>query len=133
MKAPKEAKEPPKKKARKEKKDGPKRGQTSFLYFSKDKRAEILAEHPGLPLPEVSKKLGELWKAATAEDKVQYEDLAKTDKERYEKEKADWPVATGSASASTSKKQKATTASSKTASKGKRAESPETADEDESD
>ncbi|KAJ3161063.1 FACT complex subunit [Geranomyces michiganensis] len=102
------SKEPAKKKAKKEKKDGPKRGQTSFLYFSKDKRSEILAEFPGLALPEVSKKLGEAWKAVSPEEKAKYEDMAKADKERYEKEKEDWPVAAeGSSSKKSSAKQKA--------------------------
>ncbi|KAJ3167292.1 FACT complex subunit [Geranomyces variabilis] len=100
------SKEPVKKKAKKEKKDGPKRGQTSFLYFSKDKRSEILTEFPGLALPEVSKKLGEAWKAVSPEEKAKYEEMARVDKERYEKEKEDWP-GEGSSSKKTPAKPKA--------------------------
>ncbi|KAJ3020410.1 FACT complex subunit [Thoreauomyces humboldtii] len=81
------SKAPAKKKAKKE---GPKRGMTSFLYFSKDKRPEILADAPGLALPEVAKKLGELWKSVSQEEKAKYEEMAKVDKERYQDEKAEF-------------------------------------------
>ncbi|KAI8915431.1 nucleosome binding protein, partial [Powellomyces hirtus] len=79
-------KPPPKKKS---KTDGPKRGLSAYLFFSNDKRSDVLAENPGMAVPEVSKKLGELWKAISAEDKAKYEEMATEDKQRYEREKAD--------------------------------------------
>jgi hypothetical protein len=39
---------------------------------------------------EVGKQLGEKWKELSAKDKEPYEKKAKTDKERYEREKAEY-------------------------------------------
>jgi hypothetical protein len=60
---------------------------TSFLYFSKDKRAEVIAKTPGISMGEQGKALGQMWKEISAEDKEPYEKLAQQDKERYEREK----------------------------------------------
>ena len=77
----------PRQKRAKKEPTGPKRAMTSFLYFSKDKRAEVIAKNPGISMGEQGKMLGQMWKEATAEDKEPYEELAQKDKERYEREK----------------------------------------------
>ena len=71
---------------KKKKKEGPKRPMTSFLYFSNAKRPEIKDQFPGMSIGEVGKKMGEMWKEASPEDKKIYEDMASKDKERYQTE-----------------------------------------------
>ena len=50
----------------------PKRPPSAFLLFSKAERANVAREHPGASLGEISKRLGERWKAADAETKGVY-------------------------------------------------------------
>ena len=45
-------------------------------------------EQPELSFGAMGKALGEKWKSIEPKDKTKYEELAKKDKERYEKEKA---------------------------------------------
>ena len=47
------------------------------------KRGEVVAANPDISLGDTSKKLGEMWKVVSAEDKAPYEELAKADKLRY--------------------------------------------------
>ena len=81
---------PPKKKQAKKKKDkdAPKAPLTAFFCFSKKMRPKIKAENPDLSFGELGKKLGEIYRGLSDEDKVEYEDMAKADKERYKKEMA---------------------------------------------
>ncbi|KAI9007236.1 hypothetical protein BC832DRAFT_554661 [Gaertneriomyces semiglobifer] len=65
----KSSKEPAKKKAKKDK-DAPKRGMSAFLLFSSDKRKQVMEENPGITLPETGKKLGEMWKNITDDDRA---------------------------------------------------------------
>lgn len=76
---------PAKKRAKKDP-NAPKRGMTSFIYFSQEKRAEVNATNPGLPIGEVAKILGAKWKELTDSDKSPYEEMAARDKARYQKE-----------------------------------------------
>lgn len=75
---------------KKKKKDpnAPKRSITSYLAFSNEMRPKIKAENPALTFGELGKKIGELFKGLTAEEKVKYENLAKADKQRYNNEMA---------------------------------------------
>ena len=82
----------PKKKAKvKAKKDpnAPKRGTTSFVFFSREVRPALVLENNARPEGErisfgdLAKKLGAMWKELTPERKVPYEQLAAADKERY--------------------------------------------------
>lgn len=47
-------------------------------------------DHPDASFGEVGKILGSLWKEADAKEKSKFEDMAKKDKERYEKEKKEY-------------------------------------------
>mmetsp|Transcript_93527 Transcript_93527/g.183354 ORF Transcript_93527/g.183354 Transcript_93527/m.183354 type:complete len:89 (-) Transcript_93527:113-379(-) len=60
------------------------------MFFSKEERASVLAENPGMPPTEVSKALGARWKEFTADQKAPYEALARADKERFNKEMAEY-------------------------------------------
>lgn len=67
--------------------DAPKRGASAFMHFSSAKRAEVKENNPGIAFGDVGKKLGEMWKALSADDRGPYDKLAAKDKARYEKEK----------------------------------------------
>jgi len=105
-----DSEEEPKKKRKKKEKDpnAPKRAMSSYMFFTQDKRAEVLGElqksRPGakIMVGDVAKKLGEMWKTVTTSDKKKYEDLAAKDKERYIKAKAEY----GSGKAPAKKKSK---------------------------
>ena len=56
------------------------RALSSYMFFVKDKRAEIAAQNPTLKVTEIGKKLGEAWRALTPGDKVKYEKQAAADK-----------------------------------------------------
>jgi hypothetical protein len=76
------------KKAKGAKKDGPKRGKSSYIFFSQEERLKVKEETPDLKITEQSKVIGARWKKLTAAQKLPFEDAAKKDKARYEKEKA---------------------------------------------
>ncbi|MCJ1250240.1 Non-histone chromosomal protein 6 [Trapelia coarctata] len=80
------------------------------MFFANEQRDNVREENPGisfgktlqrvtslhhvltcvLPLGQVGKVLGERWKALNAKQREPYEAKAKTDKERYESEKASY-------------------------------------------
>lgn len=62
---------PKKKKKKKAKKDPnrPKRSMSSFMFFANAKRQEVRAKHPDLKVTEIGKKLSDLWKALTPDEK----------------------------------------------------------------
>jgi hypothetical protein len=68
----------------------PKRGLSSFMYFSQAKRKEVLARDPTLKIGDVAKAIGLLWKTVSPEDKAMYEGKAATDKQRYLTQMADY-------------------------------------------
>ncbi|XP_070712626.1 high mobility group protein B2a [Pempheris klunzingeri] len=65
------------------------RGRTSaYAYFVATCREEHKKKHPGtsVSFSEFSKKCSERWKTMSAKEKVKFEDLAKNDKVRYDRE-----------------------------------------------
>jgi HMG (high mobility group) box len=60
---------------------------SAFMFFSNANREKVKADNPGIAFGEVGRKLGELWRAATPEDKKEYEEQAAADKV----EPADYP------------------------------------------
>lgn len=76
------------KKKKKKAKDpnAPKKAATSFFIFSNEMRPKLKAENPDLKFGEVGKKLGELFRALSPEEKEKYEKLAQKDKARFKKE-----------------------------------------------
>jgi hypothetical protein len=74
------------------KQTGPKRPMSAYLFFCKEKRAEIKEENPSMKATEVTSELGRLWHQVKETDEVeQYNELAKADKERYAAEMVDAP------------------------------------------
>ena len=66
--------------------NAPKRGTTSFFFFMKDARAALKEENPDLKVTEMTKLLGERFKALSDVEKAKYEKKAKKDKDRYQEE-----------------------------------------------
>lgn len=62
---------PKKRKNKKIKKDPnkPKRSMSSFMFFAKEKRQSIKEQYPDIKITEIGKKLSELWKKLTPEEK----------------------------------------------------------------
>ncbi|MCJ1371466.1 Non-histone chromosomal protein 6 [Loxospora ochrophaea] len=76
----------------KKKKDpnAPKRGLSAYMFFANEQRDNVREENPGISFGQVGKVLGERWKALNTKQREPYEAKAKTDKERYESEKASY-------------------------------------------
>ena len=74
--------------AKKKEKDpnAPKRPLSTYMIFSAEMRAKVKEENPDFSITDVAKELGVRWKAVTGDEKEKYEELAKKDKERYERE-----------------------------------------------
>mgnify|MGYP000858041294 CR=1 FL=1 len=81
-----------KKTVEKKKKDpnAPKRALSAFLFFSSDKRQEVIDNNPGIKFVDITREISKLWGEIDANSKKKYEEKAKKDKERYEKEKAEY-------------------------------------------
>ncbi|MEO1513322.1 MAG: HMG-box domain-containing protein, partial [Planctomycetota bacterium] len=75
----------------KKKKDpaAPKGKVSAFLYFSKEKRAEVKAALPDAKPTDVSRELGKRWRDLGDSEKEPYAELASQDAERYDREMAD--------------------------------------------
>lgn len=66
----------------------PKRPISAFIFFCNDHRENIKKQNPEMKQTDITVKLGQMWKDVKAKDKHKYEQLAATDKKRYETEKA---------------------------------------------
>lgn len=77
-----------KKRKQKKKKDpnAPKRAMSGFMFFSQLERESVKRDNPGITFLEISKVLGDRWKALSAEQKEPYEAKARADKKRYRDE-----------------------------------------------
>ncbi|XP_068607592.1 high mobility group protein B2a [Brachionichthys hirsutus] len=66
----------------------PKGKTSSYAYFVATCREEHKKKHPGVPVgfAAFSKKCSERWKTMSQREKVKFEDMAKSDKVRYEEE-----------------------------------------------
>jgi len=66
----------------------PKGKTSSYAFFVQTCREEHKKKHPGTSVnfAEFSKKCSERWKTMSAKEKVKFEDMAKTDKIRHDKE-----------------------------------------------
>lgn len=64
----------------------PKRPLTPYMVFSNKVRPSIKEENPGITLGDTSKKISELWKNLSAEEKTEFIDISKKDKDRYDTE-----------------------------------------------
>ncbi|KAE9554192.1 hypothetical protein FO519_002613 [Halicephalobus sp. NKZ332] len=88
----------------KKKKDpnAPKRAQTAYFLWMNENRSKITKA--GMNVAEVAKEGGALWKAMSESEKKPWEEKAKKDKERYEKEIAEYKASGGASKKSASPK-----------------------------
>ena len=79
---------PPEVVVRKKRKDpnAPKRASNAYMIFCKERRAQLKLDRPDLPFGQLGKRLGELWRSMSAEEKRVYEDRATGDRDRYKGE-----------------------------------------------
>jgi len=63
----------------------PKRACSSFMFFANEKRPDLRKEFPTYKITEIGKKLGEMWKALTPDEKKKFDEIAQKDQERYQK------------------------------------------------
>eukprot|EP00040_Diaphanoeca_grandis_P026865 m.151423 g.151423 ORF g.151423 m.151423 type:complete len:891 (-) comp30759_c4_seq2:2534-5206(-) len=77
---------PTKKKGKRRKEGEPKRPQSSFFLFSSKMRAQVKIDFPELSVSETAKKMGEMWKEVTEEEKIPYQEEFEANKLIYAKE-----------------------------------------------
>lgn len=119
--------DPPAPRRKKEKKEriGPKRSMSAYFFFLADEREAIKKENPDIKVTDVSKVAGQRWKEISAERKAKYDLDAKTDRERYEREKKEFTDGGGVIpSSSKSKSSKPTKQTAKSAAKPTKKQSP---------
>jgi hypothetical protein len=93
QKTPTGEKEETRRKKKKKDPNAPKRPKTAYQLFCDAHRSQIRQQSESvLSLGQVSAKLSELWKQATAEEKLEYETNAAPAKEKYSKEKKEYEI-----------------------------------------
>lgn len=103
---------PRRKREKKEKDDNrPKRPMTAFMLWLNENRERIKEENKGIKVTEIAKKGGEMWR--DLKDKSEWDAKVKKDKERYEKEMAEYKASGGSDKQSSNSEKNSKTSSSK--------------------
>eukprot|EP00474_Spongospora_subterranea_P009112 CRZ09570.1 hypothetical protein [Spongospora subterranea] len=64
----------------------PKKAQTAFMLFSSERRPILKEDRPELSSVDLSRVLGEEWRATSLETRAGYNNRAEVDKARYERE-----------------------------------------------
>ncbi|KAL1959535.1 hypothetical protein VTO42DRAFT_1980 [Malbranchea cinnamomea] len=59
------------------------RPRNSFILFRQHTQAEVAAQHPGLPNPDISKIIGKRWRTLSDEVKLEWKHLAEEEKLRH--------------------------------------------------
>lgn len=70
--------------------NAPKRAMTSFFFFSNEMRPKIKEKHPELSFGDLGKKMGEMFRELTPEQKEKYEKMAQEDKQRFKRQTAEY-------------------------------------------
>jgi len=79
----------PSKRARKDP-SAPKRSMSAFLYFALIERPKIKEKNPDMVNTDVSRLLGELWRAASEEEKRPFVEKEKVEREKYKIAMEEW-------------------------------------------
>ncbi|XP_066551869.1 SWI/SNF-related matrix-associated actin-dependent regulator of chromatin subfamily E member 1-related isoform X2 [Amia ocellicauda] len=66
--------------------NGPKAPVTGYVRFLNERREQLRAQHPDLPFPEITKRLGAEWSHLAPPDKQRYLDEAEREKQQYVRE-----------------------------------------------
>jgi hypothetical protein len=70
------------KKKMKKNKNAPKGPLSAYFIFTSHIRPAVVAEHPSLNLPGVTKEIAQRWRSLSAEDRIPFEEKSKLDKQR---------------------------------------------------
>ena len=68
----------------------PKRARGSYVFFALEARPQIIKERPDIKFTEIGSVMGERWRAMKPEEKEKYQELAKEDKARVEREREEY-------------------------------------------
>ena len=79
----------PSKRSRKDP-SAPKRPMSAFLFYSQGKRKELKEQNPGIKNTDISRLLGDRWKAAPQEERLPFIEREKKERDVYNKEIAEW-------------------------------------------
>ncbi|CDW73455.1 UNKNOWN [Stylonychia lemnae] len=69
---------------------GPRRPLSPYIFFSQEKRKELKKEHPDWNSTQIMKQVSVLWQRMSAEQKRDFQEQSKKDRERYENERSDF-------------------------------------------
>lgn len=91
--------------------NAPKGAKSAYMCYNAAVRPKIAAENPGMAVTEIAKIIGAKWNGLTDEEKVEYNQQAQEDKERYKRDMADYKPpegfdASGASSSSPTKAKK---------------------------
>jgi len=70
----------------------PKRPMSAFLFFSQDKRSKIKDANPGMRNTDVSRVLGNMWKDASSEERLQHIEREAEERKKYKVAISRWKV-----------------------------------------
>jgi len=68
----------------------PKQPLSGYVHFLNERRDSVRGENPDITFSELSKKLAAEWSSLPEDEKSKYNEMAKIDKNRYDKEFADY-------------------------------------------
>lgn len=68
----------------------PKRGLSSFFLYSADARERIKKSNPDVKQQDILKKIGQEWKGISDAERKKWEERSRADKERYERQLAEY-------------------------------------------
>lgn len=69
---------------------GPRRPLSPYIFFSQEKRKELKKEHPEWNSSQIMKQVSILWQKMSPEEKRDFQEQSKKDRERYENERVDF-------------------------------------------
>ena len=78
--------------------NAPKRNQSAYIMYTNATRNDVKAANPQLQPTDITKKLAENYKSLSAEERAKWDEKAAADKERYQKEMAEYTSKAGAPS-----------------------------------
>jgi structure-specific recognition protein 1 len=79
-----------KKKKKSKDPNAPKGAVSAYMYFVSEMRPQVKEENPEMSFGELGKAVGKKWQVISSEEKAKFEAMAKKDKERFERETAQY-------------------------------------------
>lgn len=70
--------------------DEPKGKRSSYILFSQQFRASVVEENPDMSIGDIGREIGRMWKELDTEEKKHFKRQAEADKERYQREYAEF-------------------------------------------